>query len=184
MVATFVDLEFMEIPDEVSLPLAALGLATVGFRDLPGAENAALGAGGGFLLVQLVFVWSYERLTGRRGMGEGDAKLLMAIGAFLGWRGALFSLVAGAFQGVAVTLVSLIAGRKLGPELEDEDEETEGEHAAEDAEAGDEDAEASDEDAEAGDEEEEENEGPEPLKIPFGPFLALGALEFFFLAKC
>src|SRR5690606_13576084 len=93
VIATLVDLEWMEIPDEVSLPGAALGLATAALRPEPGAAAAALGAGGGFLVVQLVFVWSYERLTGRRGMGEGDSKLLMMIGAFLGWRGALFALV-------------------------------------------------------------------------------------------
>ncbi len=173
LVATFVDLEFMEIPDEVSLPLVALGLATVMFRDLPGAENAALGAGGGFLLVQLVFVWSYERLTGRRGMGEGDAKLLMAIGAFLGWRGALFSLVAGAFQGVVATLGSMLAGRPLGPPEDD---------TLDDGEAleGDETAANPASEADESPDEDPQGDAPEPLKIPFGPFLALGALEFFF----
>ncbi len=45
LVATFVDLEWMEIPDEVSLPTAALGLATAPLRPHPGAEAAALGAG-------------------------------------------------------------------------------------------------------------------------------------------
>ena len=176
LVATFVDLEFMEIPDEVSLSLAALGLATAVFRDVPGAENAALGAGAGYLLVQLVFVWSYERLTGRRGMGEGDVKLLMVIGAFLGWCGALFALVAGAFQGVAVTLGSMLVGRPLGQDApsRDDDAPDPARHANE-----------SDVVADAkgqtdGDEEDEAHEGPEPMKVPFGPFLALGALEFLF----
>jgi len=183
VIATFVDLEFMEIPDEVSLPLAALGLATVMFRDLPGAENAALGAGGGYLLVQLVFVWSYERLTGRRGMGEGDAKLLMAIGAFLGWRGALFSLVAGASQGVVITLGSMLTGSSIGPKLEtEEDEPAEGVETPAAAESeGDESREGSeDEDDEERDDEDDEERDDGPLKIPFGPFLALGALEFLF----
>lgn len=177
LVATFVDLEFMEIPDEVSLPLAALGLATCVFRDFPGPGDAALGAGGGFLMVQLVFVWSYERLLGRRGMGEGDAKLLMAIGAFLGWKGALFSLIAGAFQGIAATLVAMVTGRELGPgdELDDTGDGSEDSDAAAE----------SDPHPDADDDAEDEaaddlDGGPAPLKIPFGPFLALGAFEYFF----
>lgn len=149
LVATFVDLEHMEIPDEVSLPGAALGLATAGLRSSPGAEAAALGAGGGFLVVQLVFVWAYERLTGRRGMGEGDAKLLMMIGAFMGWQGALFALVAGAMQGIATVGVLLATGRNV--EALDPTQEEEG-----------------------------REEGIGKLRVPFGPFLAVGALEFLF----
>ena len=98
IVASAVDLEWMEIPDEVSLPGAAVGLVSAGFRPDVSAADAALGAGTGFLLVQVLFVWGYERVTGRRGMGEGDSKLLLFIGAFTGWQGALFALVAGSMQ--------------------------------------------------------------------------------------
>ena len=115
IVATFVDLEWMEIPDEVSLPGAALGLATVGLRTGPGALSAAVGAGVGFLIVQVLFVWSYELLTGRRGMGEGDAKLLLFIGAFLGWEAVLFALVAGSFQGLIVAGLATAFGAPLVP---------------------------------------------------------------------
>jgi len=93
LIATFVDLEWMEIPDEVSLPCAALGLLSAPFRTEPGVWSAAVGAGAAYLMVQLIFVWGYERIAGRRGMGEGDSKLLLMIGAFLGWKGALFSVV-------------------------------------------------------------------------------------------
>ncbi len=115
VVASFVDLDFMEIPDEVSLPGTALGLVTVTFREFPGPVDAAIGAGAGYLLVQVVFVWSYERLAGRRGMGEGDSKLLMMIGAFLGWQGALAALVLGAFQGLAIAAIFLAAGKRYEP---------------------------------------------------------------------
>ena len=47
LIATFVDLEWMEIPDEVSLGGTALGLGTVMLRpDGPDAADLALGAGG------------------------------------------------------------------------------------------------------------------------------------------
>lgn len=156
VVATFVDLEWMEIPDEVSLPCAALGLVSAPFRTEPGLWSAAVGAGAGYLAVQLIFVWGYERLAGRRGMGEGDSKLLMMIGAFLGWRGALFSIVAGSFQGLLFAGFALLTGRKLAPNVEERVIDGEVVEAP--------------------------NE-PDPtrvglLKLPFGPFLALGALEY------
>ena len=108
LIATFTDLEAGIIPDEVSLPLAALGLLTVSFRSLPGAHDAALGAGLGFLMIQVPFIWMYERFRGRRGMGEGDAKLQMMIGAFLGWRAVIFALLLGACQGVLAVGLMLL----------------------------------------------------------------------------
>jgi len=178
IIATFVDLEWMEIPDEVSLPGAALGLATVGLRHGPGALSAAVGAGVGFLTVQLLFVWAYELLTGRRGMGEGDAKLLLMIGAFLGWEAVLFSLVAGSLQGLVTAGLATAFGIPLVPALPDEETEAEetigrelkaahaveGEGARSDRVSG---ASALDEPSAA------------PMMV-FGPMLALSALEFLF----
>jgi len=175
LIATFVDLEHMEIPDEVSLPGAALGLLTAVYRDPPGPEAAAIGAGGGFLLVQVLFVWTYRALLGRRGMGEGDSKLLLMIGAFIGWQGAAFALFAGAAQGLVVALIGLATGRSLTPEREDDAPATAaGESAPGESDEGDADA----------DEELDDSEMPPSwvghTKLPFGPFLALGALEYLF----
>lgn len=156
VVATFVDLEWMEIPDEVSLPLVALGLASAPYRTGPDVVDLAVGAGVGFLLVQMVFVVAYEHLLGRRGMGEGDSKLLMAIGAFLGWKAVLFALIAGSMQGLVVTGLAMATGRSLTPTPPPRE--------------GDEADEAID----------DEDEGPPRMKLPFGPFLALGALEWLF----
>ena len=156
LIATFVDLEWMEIPDEVSLPCAAIGLLSAPFRTEPGLWSAAVGAGAGYLVVQLVFVWGYEHAVGRRGMGEGDSKLLMMIGAFLGWEGALFSVVAGSLQGLLYAVIALVSGRKLTPTIVDrviDGEVVEGPDEADPSRVG-------------------------QLKLPFGPFLALGALEY------
>ncbi len=155
LIATFVDLEWMEIPDEVTLPCAALGLLSAPWRPEPGVWSAAVGAGAGYLAVQLVFVWGYERLAGRRGMGEGDSKLLLMIGAFLGWKGALFSVVAGSLQGVVYAAFALLTGRKLTPDI--------GERII---------------DGELIEPPEREASRVGLLKLPFGPFLALGALEY------
>jgi leader peptidase (prepilin peptidase)/N-methyltransferase len=178
LIATFVDLERMEIPDEVSLPGAALGLATAVWRDPPGAADAALGAGAGFLVVQVLFVWCYELVLGRRGMGEGDSKLLLMIGAFLGWQGAAFALFAGAAQGLVAAAVGLVLGRTrletpALPSAQDKADAVRAEPAPIDVPDPAEDGEADDLDE------------PPPRwighhKLPFGPFLALGALEYLF----
>jgi len=156
LIATFVDLEWMEIPDEVTLPCAAIGLLSAPFRAEPGVWSAAVGAGAGYLCVQLIFVWGYERVAGRRGMGEGDSKLLLMIGAFLGWRGALFSVVAGSLQGLVFAAFALVTGRKLTPDIDERvinGELIESPEEADTSRVG-------------------------QLKLPFGPFLALGALEY------
>ena len=156
LIATFVDIEWMEIPDEVSLPCAALGLVSAPFRVEPGLWSAAVGAGAAYLSVQVLFVWGYEALTGRRGMGEGDSKLLMMIGAFLGWRGALFSVVAGSLQGLIFAGFALVTGRKLTPTIEERVIDGELIEAREEA----------------------DTSRVGLLKLPFGPFLALAALEY------
>ncbi len=193
VVATFTDLEWMMIPDEVTLPGAALGLATVAIRDLDPVD-AAVGAGVGYLLIQVVFVWSYERLTGRRGMGEGDAKLLLMIGAFLGWRAVLFAILVGSLQGIFFAMVAMLRKTPLAPDdygLAFDPVNSRGALLAsctgkdleEDVIAKALQQEAKEE--EAADSEEAIEEGTSSggrmrLRMPFGPFLALGALEWLF----
>ena len=115
LVASFIDAEWMHIPDEITLPLAALGLATAALRLMPGVEAAALGAGLGFFIIQIPFVWLYFHMFGRHGMGEGDSRILLMIGAFVGWRGVLFCLAAGAVQGILVYIGLKVAGKNHTP---------------------------------------------------------------------
>jgi leader peptidase (prepilin peptidase)/N-methyltransferase len=49
----------------------------------------------------------------REAMGRGDLKFLAAIGAFLGWRGVLFSICAGSVAGSLVGLATSIIGRRV-----------------------------------------------------------------------
>jgi leader peptidase (prepilin peptidase) / N-methyltransferase len=49
----------------------------------------------------------------REAMGRGDLKFLAAIGAFLGWRGVLFSIFAGSVVGSLVGLATLIIGKRV-----------------------------------------------------------------------
>jgi leader peptidase (prepilin peptidase)/N-methyltransferase len=111
--AAFIDLEHMLLPDEITLGGAGLGIATVPLRPDISFKEALLGAALGFLLVWLPFIVAYEKLRGRPGMGLGDAKLVMLAGAWFGWFGAAFALLAGAVQATAVMLALLAAGKKI-----------------------------------------------------------------------
>ncbi len=96
--AAFIDAEHMFLPDSIMFGGIVLGIATATVRGLLLGE-ALLGAAIGFVVIWLPFIFLYKGLLGRTGMGMGDAKLLALAGAWLGWPGAIFTLLAGAVQG-------------------------------------------------------------------------------------
>ena len=106
-----IDLEHHLLPNAITLPGIAIGLA---FSLLlpPGIIAAALGAliGGGSL-------WAigevYYRFSGQEGMGGGDVKMLAMIGAFLGWKLAIVTLVFSSIAGALIGLL-VLAIRKGG----------------------------------------------------------------------
>ena len=109
LLITFIDLDHQFIPDEVSLPGIAVGLATSFLAGGVGPVNALLGAalGGGLLWI---VAWGYERATGVEGMGFGDVKLLAMIGAFVGWQAIpsiiVIASITGSLAGFAVMLAA------------------------------------------------------------------------------
>jgi len=127
-----IDAEFQILPDRITLPGAAAGLALsfVSTMRTPRSAflGAALGAGSLFLVA---FV--YERVTGQEGMGLGDVKMLGMVGAFLGPAGVLLTVLFSSVAGSAVGLSLIAAGR-----------------------------------------------GDRKLRLPFGVFLAMGAVAAFF----
>jgi leader peptidase (prepilin peptidase)/N-methyltransferase len=101
IVICFIDLDHQIIPDAISLPGIAVGLlcSVLGYGPRLMDSVAGVFLGGGILYAVAV---AYETLTGREGMGGGDIKLLAMIGAFLGWRSVLVTLVLGSFSGALV----------------------------------------------------------------------------------
>ncbi len=99
LVVSVIDLDHGIIPDVVSLPGILLGFAVSAW--VPGGVglwNAFAGAClGGGLLWAIAA--AYERVAGIEGLGLGDVKLLAMIGAVLGWQAL-----------PAVLLVASIAG--------------------------------------------------------------------------
>ncbi len=178
--AAFIDLEHMILPDPITIGAAVLGIATCSFRSMTFAE-ALIGAAIGFGVVWLPFIFLYSKLRGVPGMGLGDAKLLMAAGAWFGWPGALTVLGAGAVQGTAAALIQLAVRGKI-----DEPEEVRKEREAALAEL---ETMTPEERAEA-----EEELAKDPImtepdddtalsRIAFGPFLALASIEYLLLGK-
>jgi leader peptidase (prepilin peptidase) / N-methyltransferase len=118
LLITFIDLDHQFIPDEVSLPGIAVGLATSFVAGGVGPIDAALGAllGGGLLWA---VAWGYERLAGIEGMGLGDVKLLAMIGAFVGWQAIpgilVVASITGSIAGIGVMLNAgaSAAGRRV-----------------------------------------------------------------------
>jgi leader peptidase (prepilin peptidase)/N-methyltransferase len=107
LLITFIDLDHRFIPDEVSLPGIVVGLAA-SFLDAPPTPlESLLGtlAGGGILWA---VAWGYERATGVEGMGLGDVKLLAMIGAFLGWQAIPLVLIVASVTGSLAGLVLIV----------------------------------------------------------------------------
>jgi leader peptidase (prepilin peptidase) / N-methyltransferase len=105
MVALFaIDLEHHLLPDAITLPGIAVGLVASLFLP-PGIADALIGTlvGGGVLWL---IGEAYFRYSGEEGLGGGDVKMLGMIGAFLGWKLVLVTMmlssVAGSVIGVAV----------------------------------------------------------------------------------
>src|SRR5579862_4561413 len=82
---TFIDLDYHLLPDQLTLSLLWIGLASSLFSLFCSSYDAIIGAIAGyfiFAITQWVFGWA----TGKTGMGQGDFKFLAALGAYLGWQ--------------------------------------------------------------------------------------------------
>jgi leader peptidase (prepilin peptidase)/N-methyltransferase len=106
----FIDIDHRIIPNELSIVGLAAGLL---LSFLPGGDwkgSVIGGLLGGGILYGTAF--AYEKLTGIEGMGGGDVKLIAMIGAFLGWKGALFTIFCGSILGVAGGLLAMRKGKE------------------------------------------------------------------------
>jgi len=134
IVITFIDLEHMIIPNAITIPGAIAGLIynalitdwersrdllgrfSFGLENFFGILNEVpfldsvfgLVIGGGVLFL-IAFLYVLVRKT--EGMGMGDVKLLAMIGAFLGWQGVVFVMLASSILGT-VTGLSIIFYKK------------------------------------------------------------------------
>ncbi len=110
LTAAILDIRSRRIPNALTVPLAVTGL----LYGLSCAGLAGLGqAVGGCLVVALPYVLLFVFAGG----GAGDAKMMGALGAWLGLPAGVVVLVAVAATGGVLGLLNLATHRQLGPGL-------------------------------------------------------------------
>lgn len=128
-----IDIRHYFLPDHMTLPLIFLGLGFNGFYFPESLIHALAGAVAGYVLFALIRSL-YLRLKAIEALGLGDAKLLAAAGAWLGWQGLPSVILLASVTGLLASVLIFALGRKSNPDM-----------------------------------------GSLPrMKLPFGPFLALG----------
>jgi leader peptidase (prepilin peptidase)/N-methyltransferase len=133
IIIIFIDIDHQIIPNIITLPGIIFFLCTSFFTSSITFIQSLSGiiAGGGILYIVAL---TYYLFTKKEGMGGGDIKLLAMIGAFVGWKGVVFTIFIASFSGtIAGILIILIKGQSFKD------------------------------------------------KIPFGPFLSIGAMTYIFL---
>ena len=207
-----IDYQTTEIPPEIALPIAALGIAMAFI--LPDAfpyatilgnisgMDAILGAliGGGIIVA---IIGGYYLLTKRIGMGGGDIWMMVMVGACLGWQCLPFIFLAASVQGIIAAIIGIFMGKKQKTETQDGlfrnavvneveaellGDKTKSEKPDASSEKSNASSEKSDASSEKSDESSEKSENIDPesdgkLAIPFGPFIALAAIEYVFFGK-
>jgi leader peptidase (prepilin peptidase)/N-methyltransferase len=111
--ASLIDLKEFRLPDWLTLPLIVSGVIfnTFSANSFCSTAEALLGVMIGYGLLRLVDE-CYFKITKRRGIGQGDAKLLAAIGATLGWQAIFPVLCFSSILGLIVGLI-LIKFKRL-----------------------------------------------------------------------
>jgi leader peptidase (prepilin peptidase)/N-methyltransferase len=117
----FSDLDMLILPDQFTIGGFFIGLAfspfvkvpdttfaimtdIAGFHMGPRAASFAESAFGGLFPAVVLWLlgWLFEKLRHKEGLGFGDVKMIGMIGAFLGIRGALFTVCVGSVLGVVI----------------------------------------------------------------------------------
>jgi leader peptidase (prepilin peptidase)/N-methyltransferase len=104
-----IDLEHHLLPNVITLPFILIGFVFSVFTE-PGWVDSLIGVlvGGGSLLLMF---YAYLAVRKKEGLGMGDPKMLAMIGAFLGWKLALVTLMMASLAGTVVGLGLIVSKR-------------------------------------------------------------------------
>jgi len=103
-----IDLRTQLLPDQLTLPLMWLGLVASIDSLFLTPKQAMVGAMVGYLSLWSVW-WLFKQLTGKEGMGHGDFKLLAALGAWVGLKGIIPTILLSSLVGAIVGSIWLAA---------------------------------------------------------------------------
>jgi leader peptidase (prepilin peptidase)/N-methyltransferase len=106
-VVTVIDLYHQIIPDVISLPGIGVGLLASLLIPQITFWNSLIGillGGGSLFLVATLYQWFFKR----EGMGGGDVKLLAMIGAFLGWKAVILTILLSSLIGSITGIVIMV----------------------------------------------------------------------------
>jgi leader peptidase (prepilin peptidase)/N-methyltransferase len=149
----FIDLDTWLLPHAITLPLLGAGLVLSAIHLTPAASilGSLVGSAAGWVGFALV-AFLGERILKKEALGFGDVWLLAAVGAWLGIASLLPVVLLASLQGTVVGLALIVLGRgQPGPPPDAGPADVEAEWV------------------------------PPRNAVPFGPFLALGALEWLWL---
>jgi leader peptidase (prepilin peptidase)/N-methyltransferase len=150
----FIDLATWLLPHALTWPLIATGLAAaaLGIGAAPSLASSAAGAAAGFAAFAAI-AWIGRLVAKKEAMGWGDVWLLAGIGAWLGLKALLPVVLLASVQGSVVGILLMVVGKaQPGPSPSAPEPAVDADWV------------------------------PPRNAVPFGPFLALAALEWLYLA--
>lgn len=111
IVITLIDLYHQIIPDVISLPGIGVGIIASLIIPQMSFKASVIGAllgGGSLFIVATLYQWLFKR----EGMGGGDVKLLAMIGAFLGWKAVILTILLGSLFGSIIGILIMVSKGK------------------------------------------------------------------------
>jgi leader peptidase (prepilin peptidase)/N-methyltransferase len=107
----FIDYEHQILPDEITLPGIALAIVYALFRTDLKLTGALIGAVAGAAI--LLFIYAlYYILRKKEGLGMGDVTMMLMVGAFLGWKLTLLTLILASFGGALIGVGLILLTKK------------------------------------------------------------------------
>lgn len=108
---SIIDYETMRLPDVITLPLVAGGVACAPWLGWSSFESALGAIAGGALLYLVAAI--YRHVRSREGLGMGDVKLFAATGAWVGLEGLAPALLWSTLLALSCLLAASATGRRL-----------------------------------------------------------------------
>jgi len=108
----WIDAGHMMLPDVLTLPLLLAGLGFTFVLEPWDMLDHAVGAVAGYVAFRAI-ASIYQVWRGRSGLGGGDARLLAAAGAWLGWQALPWVVFEAALAGIAATLIARVFGHRV-----------------------------------------------------------------------